>query len=109
MNNYVNEYVTYLKNETGDSGLVGTLITLKELKSLGCTINDDYTYSEGVSCNTSSYKSWLVNGQYYWTRSDFANTNQYRVWIVYSDGSLHYYYSLGAGIRPVITISKEAL
>ena len=40
---HVNEYVSYLKSEIGDSTLTGTLITMSELKSLGCTITENYS------------------------------------------------------------------
>ena len=106
---YVNNYVSYLKGETGDSTLTGNLINLNELKSLGCTINDDYTYTSGLTCANSPYKSWLVNVQFWWTRSAYPTTSGY-VWIVLGDGRLiSYSYSSSRGVRPIITISKSAL
>ena len=106
---YVNSYVSYLKNEIGDSKISGNLITLKELKLLGCSIKDDYTYISGLTCANSMHKSWLVNNQSWWTRSvnsPYSND----VWMMRADASLHsdnndYKY----GIRPVITISKYIL
>jgi hypothetical protein len=107
---YLNEYVSYLKSQTGDDSLTGTLITLTDLKSLGCSINDDYTYSSDNTCENSSHKLWLINEQLWWTRSAFSNKASI-VMTVYNDGSISnsdfYYY--GLGIRPVITISKDAL
>lgn len=108
---YVNEYVSYLKTQTGDNNLSGTLITLTELKSLGCTgIKDDYSITYNENCANSEHKSWLVNSQKWWTRSA-SPTHKDTVWLVYSDGSLHDYYlhSNTFGVRPVITISKSAL
>ena len=78
---YVNEYVSYLKRETGDSTIRGTLITLIEMKNFGCTISDDYSYtSEILTCENSEYVDWLVNGQNWWTRSAYANSSWY-VWL----------------------------
>ena len=105
---YVNEYITYLQSETGSSSIIGNLITLAQLKALGCTINDDYSYTSGLTCANSSNASWLVNGQYWWTRSAYA-VNSTGVWIVDTSGvlSANYYYSTYSGVRPVITISKS--
>ena len=106
---YVNNYVTYLKGETGDSTLSGTLITLAELKSLGCTINDDYSFTSGLTCANSENAYWLVNGQYWWTRSARAGNSEL-IWCVTNGGYLGIdYYDSDRGVRPVITISKEAL
>ena len=111
---YVNEYVSYLIGETGDSNLTGTLITLAELKGLGCTINDDYSYTTGLTCANSKHKSWLVNGKYWWTRSA-ESTNSNDIWIVCKSGTLSYdnygsrYGSGYVSVRPVITISKSIL
>ena len=106
---YVNAYVEYLKTELGDDSVTGDLITLKELKTLGCRIQDDYTWTEDETCYSSPYKSWLINGQYWWTRSA-DSTNASCVWYVYFQGFLSPdTYDIGFGVRPVITISKEAL
>lgn len=107
---YVNKYVSYLQNKTDDSSITGTLITMNQLKSLDCVINDDYTYTEYLYCYYSDYKSWLLNGTAWWTRSAYA-TSDYAVWEVEESGLLfgapHYGYN--ASIRPVITISKSTL
>ena len=108
---YINEYVNYLKTQIGDTNLSGTLITLAELKSLGCTINDDYSYAEtgNHSCENSNNRDWLIISQNIWTRSAYPNI-QYRVWIMRTTGILQGQDHQGtAGIRPVITISKESL
>ena len=107
---YVNSYVSYLQTETGDTSITSNLITLAELKTLGCTINDDYSYTSGLTCANSSNAEWLVNGQYWWTRS--ANTaSSGGVWSVHPDGYLYStgYYNTFYGVRPVITISKADL
>ena len=106
---YVNEYVTYLQGETGDTSLSGNLITLTELKSLGCTIKDDYTFESDLTCKNSKYISWIANGQRWWTLSAYSSRNDF-VWFVYNGGSLSCYtYTELHGIRPVITISKNVL
>ena len=106
---YVNEYVIYLKSLTGDSNLTGNLITLTELKNLGCTINDNYAPDDEMTCANSKYSSWLVNGQYWWTRSASPRYLE-EVWIMLDDGFMNnYFYHDAVGIRPIITISKEAL
>ena len=105
-NKYVNEYVKYLKNKTGVSSLYGNLITLSELKSLGCTVQDDYSYTSTVGCFDLQF-DWLVNDQYWWTRS-VRTGNSNEVWLVGSSGGLTGDpYNGGddtGGIRPVITI-----
>ena len=117
---YVNEYVKYLSGVTGDASLIGDLITLNELKLLGCTINDDYSGTSALGCLSSSYYSWLVNEQLWWTRSA-GSTGYYSdgniVWVVLSKsfsgglntGEITGSYGPTGGIRPVITISKETL
>ena len=107
---YINEYVLYLQEILGDIAISGTLITLTELKSLGCTINDDYSYSDGLTCANSSNKLWLVNGQSWWTRSANADDNG-SIWYVNASGGLGSnsvkYYHQWAGVRPVITVPIE--
>ncbi len=111
---YVNEYVSYLIGVTGDSNITGTLITLADLKSFGCTINDDYSYTSGLTCANSKHKSWLVNGKYWWTRSA-TPSNSNDIWIVCKSGTLSYdnygtrYGSGYVGVRPVITIPKSII
>lgn len=103
-------YVTYLKGSTGDITITGTLITLAELKELGCTINDDYSYTSVLTCANSENADWLVSGQYWWTHSAYAD-DSILVWSVGDDGGLdiRLYDDFGYGVRPVITISKSAL
>ena len=115
---YVNEYVSYLKDESGDITLNGDLITVKQLGGLGCTIEDDYFIQSIDGCLNSGF-SWLLNQQHWWTKSASSLTGKYDfageyVLTVANDGSLHSfqfqgsYGSLG-GVRPVITISKVAV
>ena len=107
---YVNNYVTYLKEITGDNNLSATLITLSQLKELGCTINDDYSYTKGLTCANSEHSAWLVNEQGWWTRSVTSVNNADWVWLVEDNGDfLLFPYNYRCGVRPVITISKEAL
>ena len=106
---YINEYVKYLKSLIGDENLKGDLISLTELKILGCTVEDDYSDSGGLTCSGSSNFEWLYNGTKWWTKSVSAGYSD-RVWRFSADGSLYlYFYGNTAGIRPVITVSKEVL
>ena len=106
---YINQYVAYLESKTG-ADISGNLITLSQLKTLGCDINDDYSDDTTRTCINSPYKSWLINNQYWWTRSSAVGNAVY-VWFVYNTGRLTYtsYDYNGNGIRPVITIPKSAL
>ena len=107
---YVNEYVTYLQGETGDTTLSGDLITLTQLKALGCTINDDYSYSNDLTCANSQYADWLVTSQRWWTQSALPKVG-ITIWHVsYNNGVLSTSnYTNSNAIRPIITISKKAL
>ena len=107
---YVNEYVSYLERETGND-ISGNLITLTELKSLGCTINDNYESTEGLTCENSQYFNWLANLQSWWTRSaDAYNINYvYYVDFMYTDLGTSFSGYANGGVRPVITISKDDL
>ncbi len=103
----LNNYVSYLNREY-NAGATGDLISLKELKTLGCTINDAYSYIDGLTCEDSIYASWILNGQWWWTRSARTNNSEC-IWSV-SDSEFtgdEYYFHIS--VRPVITISKEAL
>ena len=77
----LNNYVSYLQTELGDDSVTGDLITLKELKTLGCRIQDDYTWTGYETCYSSPYESWLINGQDWWTRSAHS-TAASNVWHV---------------------------
>ena len=109
---YVNNYVLYLQTETGISSISGNLITLAQLKELGCTINDDYRRTSGLTCANSKHADWLITDQNWWTRS-VVTSNSWNLWVVFSSirsGELFIYdYSDGKIIRPVITISKSDL
>jgi hypothetical protein len=111
---YINEYVSYLKSETGDFTITGTLITLAELKILGCTIPTNYSITSGITCEESQYSSWLINTQNWWTRSARSDNGSY-VWSLLSTGdisSVNYDtsgYVGKIGIRPIITISKSSI
>jgi hypothetical protein len=102
---YINAYVDYLKEELNDNSVTGDLITLKELKKLGCRIQEDYSYTEeDLYC-----EGWVGNHQSWWTRSAISN-HYVGVWYVYRyniEGNDYHY--TRAGVRPVITISKSAL
>ena len=103
-------YVSYLQRKTGTTLISGNLITLLELKDLGCTISDDYSYSEGYTCANSNNAEWLVNGQWWWTRSADEDSRS-KVWTVSTKGVLYSTYSRDdySVVRPIITISKDVL
>ena len=108
---YINNYVSYLQSETGDSTLSGTLITLVELEDLECTVSSDYAWGTGGwTCENSSYASWLVNGQNWWTRSSYSDDSS-RIWGVDASSGLYDNSFNGdfLSVRPVITVSKASL
>ena len=107
---YVNSYVEFIKGTLSDDSVTGDLITLKQLKSLGCTISEDYSYNETSNCDDSPYYDWLINSDGWWTKSAVSNHTT-GIWFVGVRGAVYandYHYSRG-GIRPVITVSKEKL
>ena len=111
---YVNNYVSYLQTETGDSTITGDLITLAQLSDLGCTVPSDYAYvsdSSARTCANSDNAEWLVNGQRWWTRSAYADSSfSNGVWFMYAAGGVGCVgYGNNSGVRPVITLSKSAL
>ena len=127
---YVNEYVSYLKEVTRDDSLTGDLITINQLKSLGCTVaSNDYSPTDGDTCSSSPYSDWLVNDHWWWTKSAWSN-NSDTLWVVSGDNGYLYdsnsyshsmatramwefiwydgHYTLSEEtIRPTITISKS--
>lgn len=104
---YVNSYVSFLRSQLGITNVYGDLITLKQLKGLGCDVTDDYSMTmDGMRCNNSANLYFLENSQNWWTRSVFSSE-----YIYYGvpGVSFNYGYDYGysypsAGIRPVITI-----
>ena len=109
---YINNYVDYLNDYLNTNSIKGDLISLKELELLGCTIPSNYQYVENSSqktCANSPYVDWLFTGQYWWTQSasSFKSSN---IWVMGEYNNFYAdLYSNSAGIRPVITISKEHL
>ena len=108
---YLNNYVAYLTEMTGDSTLSGDLITLSDLKELGCTIQSDYSKTGEETCVNSEYSSWLINGQSWWTKSASSNGAPTHVWYFRYDGILDSGAgtNISNGVRPVITISKDTI
>ena len=106
----VNDYVSYLEDLTGDNNIYGDFITLSQLRDLGCSITDDYSWQPYNVCRDSPYVNWIVLDDYYWwTRSRVMDTPD-RIWVLSLDGWLSSYsYDDSAYIRPTITISKETL
>lgn len=107
--NYLNNYTTYLQNTTEDTTVTSDLVSLQELKELGCTISSNYSDDTNNTCMYSIYKTWLLNNQDWWTKSAYSGRDDY-IWVGSVGGGL-YNRSYGSvyGIRPTITISKETL
>lgn len=96
---YIAEYDKYFRNTIKDNNLLVSIITLGELNKLGCT-------SSG--CTNSDYKSWLVPSYRWWTRSAVTNRES-RVYGISATGVVTDDYSINTyGLRPTVTISKEA-
>lgn len=108
----LNNYVSFLQSYVNDDTIVGDLITLKELESLGCVIPADYSYPSVTyrSCYESPYIEWLVNGQQWWIRSARSSSND-RPWVLNDEDNYLYsnIYSNKNAVRPIITISKETI
>lgn len=107
---YLDAYQELLQYSVWDGTLSVDLITMKQLKDLGCSVSDDYSVSSGFTCSNSPYATdWLINGQDWWTKSA-SSSSEYHVWYVSSYGAVYnadylsYY-----GVRPVVTLSIDAL
>ena len=106
---YLDNYETYLQNQTEDTEIEASLISLQELNKLGCTTSNNYSDNINNSCTYSIYKSWLLNNQDWWTKSAYPGRNDY-IWVGSIGGGLYNRsYGSAYGIRPTITISKETL
>ena len=107
---YINEYVKYLKQETGDLNLSGDLATINSLRTLGCEgLAYDYLWTGQETCSNSRHVSWIVNGQDWWLKNADSD-NLHAVWNVYGNGNINTKtYNYTSGIRPLITVSKKAL
>ena len=107
---YLANYKEYINSIISDEITEINVITLDDLKRLGCSVPFDATYSSGYNCDNSKYKSIIVNKQYYWTRTP-ESTSSDDIWYISISGGLsdvRYNYAI-AGIRPIIKISKEIL
>ena len=106
---YINEYIKYLKSKVNDSNISGNLITLQELKSLGCSINEDYSMWYDSSCRNSDYIDWIISEECWWTRSAIGSSSTDLFFVnMHGDISADIFLR-GMQIRPTITISKNAL
>ena len=103
---YINNYVDYLKGVTGEDNISGNLITLMQLKDLGCSIDETYK-TLNMYCNESPYKNIIFNKQRWATRSaDGTYSKEY--FVVSVDGMICSTDVYADGyIRPIITISKD--
>ena len=114
---YIENYELYLKNISGDLFVRGDLISVRQLIDLGCYASYDYTHSGSETCVDSYYFNWLINGNRWWTKSAFPDPEgEYyglgnKIWYVEVSGVIDFevYNPPGITVRPVITISKEAL
>ena len=106
---YVNEYVSFLNDELNLNNIGGDLISLNQLKTLGCVIPENYSDTEDENnrtCKDSKYKSWLVNGQFWWTKSAVP-VYEADLWVFAYSGVLYRgNYLDNITVRPTITISK---
>ena len=100
---YINEYETYLQTLTNDNSISINLLTVNDLENLGC--KQEFP---SYICSESPNAAWLNNGQSYWTRR--ASDIEF-AWFVEVDKHLYagHYSSASAGVRPIITISKNTL
>ena len=97
---YVNNYKTILEEDYGVDVVEARLITKDELTSdeIGCS-------DTGRTCTGSAYP-WIYSTTY-WSGSAIGDVD---VWSVNSNGNFgsnYYAYARGAGVRPVIIISKS--
>ena len=104
---YINGYVEYLKQLTGDNTITGDLINLPRLLELGCDMTS-YT------CSTSPYVDWLNLGyEELWYTKTGEKTGQGIVYSVKEDFLFQAVTIIGhaeaGAIRPVITISRDTL
>ena len=109
---YINEYVSYLNDESGSTSITGDLITLAQLGELGCIYPSDYMNTGNPNtqtCANSEYISWLITGQKWWTRSANSKGHISFVWTVSSDLGGAPCNGTAWGVRPVITIDKSDL
>lgn len=111
---YINKYKEVIDTKLGITTTKADLISLKELKKLGCTIPDGYLYTTDLtkrSCENSPYISWINTTIHWWTKSAAADNPYQNVWN-YCDNKgfcSNHINIVRKGIRPVITIPKLAL
>lgn len=107
---YVNGYLTYISDILNDNNVSSDLVSLTQLKKLGCKTTDDYQYLSDLTCVHSPHHSWLINGQEWWTKSANYEYN-YMIFTFDDDGTIDNmnakYISLG--VRPLIKVSKNTL
>lgn len=97
---YVDSYA--LKLNLGDNLVEASLITTDVLEELGCSMKDN-------SCKDTKYPFILRTS--FWTKSIFGGSPSI-VWHVLSDGvfsGCYANYDNFSGVRPYITIKKEAI
>ena len=110
---YISAYFRYNKSlfidVLGRENFSWDLISLKELRNLGCTISNDYSEKNNLSCANSPYADWLVSDVSWWTKSA-SSSNQNNVWVVGENGVLTAVdCSTSNAIRPVIRTTITAL
>lgn len=111
---YINKYKEIIDTKLGITTTKADLISLKELKKLGCTIPDGYLYTTDISkrtCKNSPYISWINKSINWWTKSAAADNPYQNVWNYCDEKNFcsNHINIVQKGIRPVITIPKSAL
>ncbi len=109
INYYINEYLMTINDFLDGSDAYGSLVSLKLLKTLGCSINESYASDTSSDCSTSRH-SFLLNGQDWWTSSAVSD-DSYAAWVVQSSGAIvsTQVFNGIAGIQPVIDVPKKYL
>ena len=102
---YLNGYKNYIEQSINGSIEID-LLTISQLRNLGCTISADYSYKGEENCKNSSLYKIIFNGQNYWTKSASTDTSTIRVWTVTSSWDILYDadYRSSFGVRPILII-----
>ena len=104
---YLDGYESYIEQETGNN-VEADLMTITQLRRVGCTAAMDYTYNGTESC-PQEVQDWLYQGQAFWTKSASTDTQMMRVWVVVPQWKAFWDqdFRAKAGVRPVIAVPIE--
>ena len=102
-------YASLISEILGKHTVTSTILDYYHLKDLGCEYSSNFMSSEIVSCTNASYSNILNNGQMTWTAMVSAEPfgNAYPIYLDDAGEIAHQSYTSTAGVRPVITISKN--